>query len=748
MKKKVVCFVEKIIAGILVLSLFQPCVLFAENVSITYEKASLEQLENRSDNVEEDFKIVEEVIERRNYGERHFICEDGGYVAVSYGYPVNYRNDNGDWIEIDNTLVEMIDETGNQFFKNKDGLFDICFSGNGDCGQLVSINKNGVSMSWNITAKTDVDPIINSVYNKKIDIERVKQLFGSKERTADRLDDLEIGSNRNAESEEHEDTRKRIIEQLELEKFDHGNVSTLGQIQKQDLSNLSKNEQLMAATKATSEIIYNNAFSKNNINVIYEVSPTSVKESIVLECVSDITTYEVELSTKLIATLLDDGSIVLHDYDSVSDFMIAAPVMFDSAGSNSCDIAVTLTDNGDDSYSISYIPSLEWLLDDSRVYPVYIDPTVTVGNNTGSPLFYDTYVVNGGGNYSDSSVLWLADGTEAYFQTNYYAFPNIPAYSDIQNAYVKLYLNPSDDTALPLQVYRVTEPINISTVQFSEPRSTLLGTISSIAYDDGRKYYQLPVTSDLSNSYKSYWKTGVMPSAKNYKIVSTSNMRMISLCSSDYSSNTIYRPALVVQYNGYKLDIPSYYQKSYFTCGPSCFLMTMQYFNADISYLTAYNLTNSNYMYYGENTPNDIRLFRAAGGTVIYNINKMNRYDHSGIPSDGSYLSTLNNGLNGTGKQYQLKYLSSKTNFVDTVGVSLSRGYPVVALIRADEENFGYSSNGHFILITGLVNTADGTELIYNDPYYGFDNSKDKGHSIRKDANVIYSSLKRGIMCA
>lgn len=49
-------------------------------------------------------KIVREVTELREENAKHFLCEDGSYIAVSYFEPVHYE-ENGVWKEIDNTLV-------------------------------------------------------------------------------------------------------------------------------------------------------------------------------------------------------------------------------------------------------------------------------------------------------------------------------------------------------------------------------------------------------------------------------------------------------------------------------------------------------------------------------------------------------------------------------------------------------------------------------------------------------------------
>ena len=58
---------------------------------------------------------------------------------------------------------------------------------------------------------------------------------------------------------------------------------------------------------------------------------------------------------------------------------MTAPYMYDSAGELSEDIEVELIDRGD-MYYIFMTPDADWLADESRVYPITIDPQVTTSS--------------------------------------------------------------------------------------------------------------------------------------------------------------------------------------------------------------------------------------------------------------------------------------------------------------------------------------------------------------------------------
>lgn len=59
-------------------------------------------------------KDVYEVVNRREEAVKHFKLEDGSYTAVQYDVPVHYLDNNNNWQDIDNTLLDM----GNEYSTN------------------------------------------------------------------------------------------------------------------------------------------------------------------------------------------------------------------------------------------------------------------------------------------------------------------------------------------------------------------------------------------------------------------------------------------------------------------------------------------------------------------------------------------------------------------------------------------------------------------------------------------------------
>ena len=53
----------------------------------------------------EEPDVVGEIEELRDHTSKQFRLSDGSFAAVNYGIPVHYRDDNENWVDVDNTLA-------------------------------------------------------------------------------------------------------------------------------------------------------------------------------------------------------------------------------------------------------------------------------------------------------------------------------------------------------------------------------------------------------------------------------------------------------------------------------------------------------------------------------------------------------------------------------------------------------------------------------------------------------------------
>ena len=208
----------------------------------------------------------------------------------------------------------------------------------------------------------------------------------------------------------------------------------------------SKREKLTPVTrragfeKKTSRIQFDALLSDTKVELFAQ--PKALKENVILQRKpkKDFNlSYSIQ-AAGLDAVLHEDGSIDFNTGDGELIFSIPSPYMYDSGetDNHSSDIAVTLTEEPDGSYTMKYVPSGAWLADKNTKYPVTIDPTVQTGRTTANVI--DTYITSGKAttNHSAKTVLypampWDSDG-EAYALIRFNALPGIQSASVVTNA--------------------------------------------------------------------------------------------------------------------------------------------------------------------------------------------------------------------------------------------------------------------------------------------------------------------------
>ena len=155
-----------------------------------------------------------------------------------------------------------------------------------------------------------------------------------------------------------------------------------------------------------SSLVYENAL--NQVDIAYDVEPEGLKESIILkEKPEGRAIYQYEITANGLEAVLEaDNSIRFNEEaNGETVFHMPAPYMFDSSDASEYndDIELSLTRNGE-KYILTYKPSLAWLQDEARVYPVTIDPTI---NTYGAA---DAYVKSSAptANYSNVDTLEMS----------------------------------------------------------------------------------------------------------------------------------------------------------------------------------------------------------------------------------------------------------------------------------------------------------------------------------------------------
>ena len=131
---------------------------------------------------------------------------------------------------------------------------------------------------------------------------------------------------------------------------------------------------------------------KTNIDIQYDIIGDKLKETIVINKKTKETFIFEILTSAYNAVLNNDNSVSFFDEKGTQIFRIESPYMTDSAGEFTNSVKTELVKK-EDKYYLTYAPDYEWLSDKSRVYPVYLDPTI-FETIVGSSIS-DTYVSSG-----------------------------------------------------------------------------------------------------------------------------------------------------------------------------------------------------------------------------------------------------------------------------------------------------------------------------------------------------------------
>ena len=110
-----------------------------------------------SSGIEKTPRIIGEDTSLRGEYEKHFILEDDDpdaqeMIAVAYSDVVHYQNEEGQWRDIDNTMVPQMDEEGNAILENRDSPFGVELAQSTVQEDLITVDNGERTMSYSIQA--------------------------------------------------------------------------------------------------------------------------------------------------------------------------------------------------------------------------------------------------------------------------------------------------------------------------------------------------------------------------------------------------------------------------------------------------------------------------------------------------------------------------------------------------------------------------------------------------------------------
>lgn len=368
---------------------------------ISLPLAALAINDTSSSEFEENIVHITEITDRREENVKHFDMGDGTYTAISYGTAVHRKDENGEWRDINNNLsLTTVQSKERYATSDMRTSFAKQFTPN---AQLVTLAENGYSISMGI---------LQSASKGSINADDTAQYVPS--------------------------APSKITNALE-----RASAWT-------DIDDA-------AIVDNTSSIVYNNI--KSGVDLEYILDGSDIKENIIVKSRQSSYVYDFQLILSgLVAILNDDGSISLLDVDDgTAKYTIPAPYMYDANGEISYSVTYSLLEVKPELYILTVDANDEWINDAERAFPVIVDPTIHINNNT-EELIEDTSIHQNLNRTNGSTVNLLVSSIDtAFFR---FQLPDLLPLAQFEKAELRLhyyYSTLNDAQNIELSVMRVEE---------------------------------------------------------------------------------------------------------------------------------------------------------------------------------------------------------------------------------------------------------------------------------------------------
>ena len=396
--------------------------------------------------------IVDEDITKRGEYEKHFLCSDGTYRAVTYAEPVHYYDSStGTWQDNDVALTLNAASTR---YEAQSGSFAVSFAksyaapnlsaaANGttqsqatQTAQTVTMSNGIYPISWTTAVKPELSVAEGTAVQKSAALGAPRPLA--------RTPAASILTSAEAEADAQQPFTGKLIS-------DSGSFAAANRISVAEYGNIAQ-----AAGQST------------GVSLRYSISQHKIKEDIVISNKSAVTDFVTTLDVgALTAVKQEDGSVLLVDEYGDTAYTVGVPFMYDADYNVSYNVAVTVEQTGS-VCRITYAPDREWLNAAGRVYPVVLDPTVTSSEYYANIV--DTYVTQADSNNHSGEgnlVVGIKNGklNRAYLRIN--NLPNLPDEVLLMSANLTIKHGANTTSGRSMSLYDVSNSWSVTTITYN-----------------------------------------------------------------------------------------------------------------------------------------------------------------------------------------------------------------------------------------------------------------------------------------
>ncbi len=418
-------------------------------------------------------EVVGELEDSRTAYTKSFRLSDGTVSAVEYDSDVHYKDENGEWQPINNSLT-FEDSQGNTgaAAEAASAAQEAAQYAAADAQQPVSGDeqKNFASHEETLNAENGLNNNSNVIQNpyhvsegiesgESIDAHTETQQPAKEAENQDAnisIDDEILTASQNVSSDDIEETDgyKTEAGKVNFKFAKNANQKNLVRIQQGkyklslSLQNRNRNKTVeientealtpgdrddlasqMTAENISSSVIYKNI--QDGIDLQYVTSGSNLKENIIVNKARDNYAFSFEIKAKNLAVKQEKNTIVL--YDSSTDkpvYEMPAMYMTDHSGAQSDRITYSLNQKNKKKYTLTITADASWINAKERELPVTIDPsldTSNIGSGMEKTEIFNYYAAQGGSVYHNGHGFLGYDSSGDHLYRHIVQFKNLPS---------------------------------------------------------------------------------------------------------------------------------------------------------------------------------------------------------------------------------------------------------------------------------------------------------------------------------